>query len=384
MRTVAIAEGPRRLLERVGAWEELAPKTQAILSMAIMDGRARDAVRLPHLNFEATKSGPLAYMAFDDDVVSTLSALADRLGVERFSAAVTRWRSGARVAALGLSGGGEIHARLAVAADGGAQGSPPWLGFKRSAGTTTRPASSPPSPMSAIIRVARNSTSCPPARSRSCPCQDGGRASSGTSGAPTRGRYLALDAEDLTRQLESRFTPKLGMISLASRVEAFPFRFQIARRFVADRLALIGDAAHVVHPIAGQGLNLGLRDVAALAETIVGEMRLGLDPGAPGPLASYQRARRFDVAASGLGMDALNRLFSNDLGPLRLVRDLGLRIVDRTPALKTTVDRGSGRSRSAPLQGCFGASPCERAAGLESAHPGGPGARPHRRAGARS
>jgi 2-octaprenyl-6-methoxyphenol hydroxylase len=145
---------------------------------------------------------------------------------------------------------------------------------------------------------------------------------------------LALDREDLTRQLEYRFTPKLGAISVASRVEAFPFRFQIARRFVAGRLALVGDAAHVVHPVAGQGLNLGLRDVAALAETIVGEMRLGLDPGAPGPLATYQRQRRFDVAASGLGLDALNRLFSNDLAPLRFVRDLGLRIVDRAPTLK--------------------------------------------------
>ena len=145
---------------------------------------------------------------------------------------------------------------------------------------------------------------------------------------------LALDPEELTRQLEYRFTPKLGEIRLASRVEAFPFRFQIARRFVAERLALVGDAAHVVHPVAGQGLNLGLRDVAAVAETIVGEMRLGLDPGAPAPLAAYQRRRRFDVAASGLGLDALNRLFSNDLAPLRFTRDLALRVVDRAPALK--------------------------------------------------
>ena len=92
---------------------------------------------------------------------------------------------------------------------------------------------------------------------------------------------LALGPKELTRELEYRFTPKLGEISLASRAEAFPFRFQIARRFVGERLALIGDAAHVVHPVAGQGLNLGLRDAAALAETIVGEMRLGLDPARP-------------------------------------------------------------------------------------------------------
>ena len=157
---------------------------------------------------------------------------------------------------------------------------------------------------------------------------------------------LALDPEDLTRELEYRFTPKLGEIRLVSRVEAFPFRFQIARRFVAERLALVGDAAHVVHPLAGQGLNLGLRDVAALAETIVGEMRLGLDPGAPGPLAAYERQRRFDIAASGLGLDALNRLFSNDFAPLRFVRDLGLRIVDRAPALKDMLIAEAGGAGS--------------------------------------
>ena len=157
---------------------------------------------------------------------------------------------------------------------------------------------------------------------------------------------LTLDSEELTRQLEYRFTPKLGEIRLASRVEAFPFRFQIARRFVAERLALVGDAAHLVHPVAGQGLNLGLRDVAALAETIVGEMRLGLDPGAPAPLAAYQRQRRFDVAASGLGLDALNRLFSNDLAPLRFARDLGLRLVDRAPALKDMLIAEAGGAGS--------------------------------------
>ena len=145
---------------------------------------------------------------------------------------------------------------------------------------------------------------------------------------------IKLDPEDLKRELELRFTPKLGEISLASPADAFPFRFQVARRFVGERLALVGDAAHVVHPLAGQGLNLGLRDVAALAETIVGEMRLGLDPGAAGPLAAYERRRRFDVAASGLGLDALNRLFSNDVTGLRFLRDLGLRVVDRAPALK--------------------------------------------------
>ena len=151
------------------------------------------------------------------------------------------------------------------------------------------------------------------------------------------------------RQLELRFTQKLGVIRPASRVEAFPFRFQIARRFVARRLALVGDAAHVVHPLAGQGLNLGLRDVAALAEVVVAAMRLGLDPGASAALEAYQRARRFDVAASGIGMDAMNRLFSNDLAQARFIRDLGLRLVDRAPALKDLlIGEAGGGGRGAP------------------------------------
>ena len=160
---------------------------------------------------------------------------------------------------------------------------------------------------------------------------------------------VGLEPDDFVRQLELRFTPKLGAIRLASRAEAFPLRYQVARRFVGERLALIGDAAHVVHPLAGQGLNLGLRDVAALAETIVGALRLGLDPGRPAALADYQRARRFDVAASGMGMDLMNRLFSNDLGPLRFVRDLGLRLVDRAPLLKDRlILEAGGAGREAP------------------------------------
>jgi 2-octaprenyl-6-methoxyphenol hydroxylase len=108
----------------------------------------------------------------------------------------------------------------------------------------------------------------------------------------------------------------------------------IARAFIAPRLALIGDAAHVIHPIAGQGLNMGLKDVAALAETIVDAARIGLDPGAGAVLERYQRWRRFDTMAMGVATDGLNRLFSNRSDVLRLVRDVGLGLVDRWPGLK--------------------------------------------------
>ena len=334
LRTVAVAEGPRRLLERIGAWEAIEPKAQAILKMEIMDGGVRDALRLPHLHFEQARGGTLAHMAFNDDIVATLSTLCDRLGVTRFAASVARFAPGKWVAELALSDGRNVRARLAVAADG-----------MRSKLRTLAaiPAYGWDYDQSGIVatiaherehegRAEQHFLPAGPFAILPLP----GRQSSivwNERRADARA-LLALHPDDLVRQLAFRFTPKLGDIHLASGLEAFPFRFQIARRFVGERLALIGDAAHVVHPIAGQGLNLGFRDVAALAEAIVGEMRLGLDPGAPAPLAAYQRARRFDVAASGMGMDLMNRLFSNDIAPLRFVRDLGLRIVDRAPALK--------------------------------------------------
>ena len=334
LRTVAIADGPRRLLGHIGAWAAIEPKAQPILSMAIMDGEVRDVVRLSHLNFAAKDRAPLAHMAFNDDVVGALSALCDRLGVQRITGSVAHWALGKRVAEVGLSDGRVLRARLAVAADGARSK------LSRLAEIQTIGWDYDQTGMVATVAHERDHEGraeqhfLPAGPFALLPLP--GRQSSivWNERRADAEALLALDPEELTRQLEYRFTPKFGEMKLASRVEAFPFRFQIARRFVAERLALVGDAAHVVHPVAGQGLNLGLRDVAALAEAIVGEMRLGLDPGAPTPLAAYQRQRRFDVAASGLGLDALNRLFSNDLAPLRFVRDLGLRIVDRAPALK--------------------------------------------------
>jgi 2-octaprenyl-6-methoxyphenol hydroxylase len=351
LRTVAIAEGPRRLLEQIGAWEAIAPQAQPILSMAIMDGGVRDAVRLPHLSFDAREHAPLAHMAFNDDVVGALSALCDRLGVQRLTGSVADWASGKRVAEIGLSDGGVLRARLAVAADGARSK------LSRLADILTVGWDYDQTGMVATVAHERDHEGraeqhfLPAGPFAILPLP--GRQSSivWNESRVHAGALLALNPEELTRQLEYRFTPKLGAIRLVSRVEGFPFRFQIARRFVAERLALVGDAAHVVHPVAGQGLNLGLRDVAALAETVVAEMRLGLDPGAPAPLADYQRQRRFDVAASGLGLDALNRLFSNDLAPLRLARDLGLRVLDRAPMLKDMLiaEAGGAVSRAPRL-----------------------------------
>jgi 2-octaprenyl-6-methoxyphenol hydroxylase len=147
-------------------------------------------------------------------------------------------------------------------------------------------------------------------------------------------RIVALPDHDFHAELERRFGLHLGEIEAVGGRRAHPLGLWFARSFIAERIALVGDAAHVIHPIAGQGLNMGLKDVAALAEVIVDAVRLGLDPGSLVVLERYQRWRRFDTMAMAAATDGLNRLFSNRSDVLRLARDFGLGLVDRWPALK--------------------------------------------------
>ena len=130
------------------------------------------------------------------------------------------------------------------------------------------------------------------------------------------------------------FGDSLGRLWVEGKRWCYPLSLLHAERYYDRRLVLVGDAAHAIHPIAGQGLNLGIRDVAALVEALVDAHRLGLDIGAADVLARYQRWRRFDATALVVATDSLNRLFSNDFGPLRLARDLGLAAVNRLPAAK--------------------------------------------------
>ena len=145
---------------------------------------------------------------------------------------------------------------------------------------------------------------------------------------------MALDDAAFTAELRHRFGNHLGQVTPVGPRWSYPLGLQIAERYTDHRLALIGDAAHVIHPIAGQGLNLGLRDVAALAEVLVDAARLGRDPGGADVLDEYQRWRGTDVMVLSLVTDGLNRLFSNDIAPIRIARDLGLGVVNEIPPLK--------------------------------------------------
>jgi 2-octaprenyl-6-methoxyphenol hydroxylase len=149
----------------------------------------------------------------------------------------------------------------------------------------------------------------------------------------------ALPEEDYLTVLRPRFGDFLGEISLAGERFTYPLGLTVANRFVADRLALVGDAAHGMHPIAGQGLNAGLRDVAALAHVIAHATRRGEDFASPQVLARYEQWRRFDTASLATATDVFNRLFSNDNPILRAGRDLGMSVINAIPSARRSFIR---------------------------------------------
>ncbi len=332
LRTVALSPGSRALLERIGVWDRLAPEAQAIREMVIYDGAPGDAVRIPQLRFEGEPGSALAHMTYTDDLTAALRAGDE--GVEMIEGTVEAFEAGPFVAALRLDDGRELRARMVAAADGARSK------LRGLAGVAT---SGWPTHQSGIVATVEHAHDhegvaeqhfLPAGPFARLPLK-GRRSSLVWNEAPQEAeRLCAARPAEFLEALERRVPSTLGALNVVAGPRAFPLEFRFARAYVAARLALLGDAAHLVHPLAGQGLNLGFRDVAALAECVVERLRLGLDPGAREPLVEYQRRRRFDALTSGLGMDAMNRLFSNESGPLRMARDLGLRIVDRAAPLK--------------------------------------------------
>ncbi|MFL5105538.1 MAG: ubiquinone biosynthesis hydroxylase [Xanthobacteraceae bacterium] len=335
-RASAIAAAARRLFETIGVWDEVAGQAQPILDMVITDSRLGDAVRPVFLTFEGEirPGEPFAHMVENRDLTAALLAKARAEGVDLRATAVAGCDVGRDHVEARLADGARFDARLIVAADGARSSLRERAGISMVGWSYGQTA--------IVTTVAHERDHHGRADEHFLPAGPfailplkGNRSSIvWTEDSAEAERIMALSDEAFHAELERRFGLRLGDIRVAGPRRAYPLGLSVARAFVAPRLALVGDAAHVIHPIAGQGLNMGLRDVAALAEVIVDAARLGLDPGASDVLDRYQRWRRFDTMAMGLATDGLNRLFSNRSDVLRLMRDIGLGLVDRLPALK--------------------------------------------------
>jgi 2-octaprenyl-6-methoxyphenol hydroxylase len=335
-RATAIVAACRRLFEAIGAWDDVKGTAQPILDMVVTDSRLEDATRPVFLTFagDVAPGEPFAHMVENRHLIDALVARAGAAGVELKAGAVTSYEARPDGIDVTLSDGSVIAAGLLVAADGAKSR------LRERAGIATHGWDYDQSGI--VVTVGHERDHEGRAEEHFLPAGPfailpltGKRSSLVWTERRTEAqRIIALNDEEFHGELEQRFGLHLGEVKALDKPRAFPLSYFVARSFIADRMALVGDAAHVIHPIAGQGLNMGLKDVAALAEVVVDAARLGMDIGQQDVLERYQRWRRFDTMAMGLATNSLNFLFSNKSTLLRTVRDIGLGIVDRTPPLK--------------------------------------------------
>jgi 2-octaprenyl-6-methoxyphenol hydroxylase len=348
-RVSALSYSSVRMLEALGVWQALAPHAQPILDILVTDAALGRAPSPLSLHFDSAEIGePMGHIAENRHIRAALFAAVEKAGAITLisPAALTALDAQAGKIVATLSNGNEIAAQLAVAADG--RDSP----MREAMGLKTISWSYPQTGIVATVAHERPHNGV--AYEHFLPSGPFAILPMSPGGEPNRSSLVWTEREDLApgmlalpdAQFEAevgrRFGDHLGAVKVTGPRWSYPLRFHLARNFVAPRFALAGDSAHGIHPIAGQGLNLGFKDAAALAECVLDSARLGLDIGAGDTLARYERWRRFDSVTLAASTDALNRLFSNDIAPLRLVRDLGIGMVDGIGPLRRLFMRHAG------------------------------------------
>jgi 2-octaprenyl-6-methoxyphenol hydroxylase len=337
-RASAVALAACRMLKSLGIWEDLQGEAQPILDIRVSDGRAgrRPSSLFLHFDHQAIGDEPFGHLIENRVLRHALDRSAARLPglVQINPAAVLRVEAGPDRTLAHLSDGRVLAARLVVAADGRNSR------LRTAAGIATRGWSYGQTGIVATVTHERphqglaHELFLPGGPFASLPLTGNRSSLVWTERDALAAALIKLPKPAFDDEMRRRFGDHLGLVESTGPRWSWPLSLHLADRYVAPRLVLVGDAAHGIHPIAGQGLNLGLRDVAALAEVLVDGHRLGLEAGDAGLLERYQRWRRVDNVMLGVVTDGLNRLFSNDLAPVRLARDLGLAAVERIGPLK--------------------------------------------------
>ncbi len=342
-RAYALALTSQRLLRGIGLWQALAPVAQPMLEIKVTDGIAGQgpAPWMLHFDHAEIEEGPMGYMVEDRHLrPAFLDAMAadDRITLLSPETVVSQTASDTEVTVT-LASGKTISASVLIGCDGRRSGTAERAGIKRtgwSYGQTAivcavaheRPHHGiahqfflPHGPL-AILPLSGNTSSIvwseTDARAAQC---------------------AAMNDDNFLAALRPAFGSFLGDIRLQGKRFTYPLNLTLANSFIANRLALVGDAAHGMHPIAGQGLNAGLRDIAALVDVLRDARQTGQDIGSRQTLERYQQWRRFDTATLAVATDTFNKLFSNDNPLLRAVRDIGMGVVNSIPAVRRTLVR---------------------------------------------
>ncbi|MBN9316633.1 MAG: FAD-dependent monooxygenase [Devosia sp.] len=350
-RSWALAAGVKRIFVELGVWTGMAVGAEPVRQMKITDSGAGDISRPLFLHFEGdvAPGEPFAHLVPNGLVIEQLlGALGPEVEIVA-PAEITEFVADAGAARLTLADGRTLDAQLVIAADGAQS----WLRNRAGIGTINHDYRQVGLVATIAHELPHQGTAYehfrPAGPFASLPLP-GNRSSLVWTETPERAAALRTWPQaEVEAEIEAVMGSTLGRVTLEEPLQSFPLRLQIARSFVGRRLALIGDAAHVIHPVAGQGLNLGLKDVAALAQVAIEALRLGQDAGGDDVLERYQHWRRFDTALMVAVTDGMVRLFSNDVAAVRAIRDFGMGLVERMPPVKDfLIARASGLDRNGP------------------------------------